>query len=276
MYLFISLKNNQGPIMSLKTSSLHVFKELLHTDLYILKGTIFDQALNLLIWMSSMTLVNTYLMPAFGLSAEYSAFILAGLCASAGLFGVFPSVATMISDFEGDQIIPYFLTLPIPSWVVFLRLILYYALNFGMLGILVLPVGQLLIWNHFNIMHVAFGKFMLIFVLTHLFYGAFTLWIASRVRTMTKIGNVWMRFVYPIWFLGCFQFSWLVLSKKWPYLAWLNLLNPVTYIMEGMRAAVLGQEGYLNFWLCVSILSIFVVLCAWRGIALLKKRLDFV
>ncbi|MGC2310567.1 MAG: ABC transporter permease [Candidatus Babeliaceae bacterium] len=257
--------------MLFKTSNLQIFKELLRTDLYILKGTILDQIINLLIWISSMILVNSYLMPAFGLSTTYSAFILAGLCASAGLFGVFPSVAVMVSDFEGDQIISYYLTLPIPSWMIFLRLILYYALNFGMLGILVLPVGQLLIWNQFNILNVVFGKFILIFILTHLFYGAFTLWIASRVRNMTKIGNVWMRFVYPIWFLGGFQFSWAVLAQKWPFLAWVNFLNPMTYIMEGIRSTVLGQAGYLNFWLCIGMLSIFVVLCTWHGIALLKK-----
>ena len=259
-----------------KNKSWHVFKELLRTDLHILKGTILDQVINLFIWMSTMLLVNSYLMPAFGLSAGYAPFMLTGLAASAGLFGIFPSVALMVSDFEGDQTIAYYLTLPIPSWMVFLRLILYYALNFSMLGILVLPIGQLLIWNQFNLLTVSFGKYALIFVLTHLFYGAFTLWVASRVKNMTKIGNVWMRFVYPIWFLGGFQFSWAVLAQKWPHLAWLNFLNPITYIMEGMRVAVLGQEGYLNFWLCIGMLTIFTALCSWRGIVLLKKRLDFV
>ncbi|MFI5333017.1 MAG: ABC transporter permease [Candidatus Babeliales bacterium] len=262
--------------MRVKPSNFLVFKELLWTDLHILKGTVLDQTINLMIWISTMTLVNSYLMPSFGLSAGYSVFILAGLCASAGLFGVFPNVVAMISDFEGDQIINYYLTLPIPSWMIFLRLIFYYSLNFGMLSILVLPIGQLLIWNQFNILNVALGKFFLIFVLSNLFYGAFTLWVASRVKNMTKIGNVWMRFVYPVWFLGGFQFSWAVLASKWPYLAWLSFINPMTYIMEGMRAAVLGQQDFLNFWLCIGMLSIFIVLCSWRGIVLLKKRLDFV
>jgi ABC-2 type transport system permease protein len=258
------------------STSFKVFIELLRTDLYILKNTLFDQMFNLFIWMSSTLVVNSYLMPAFGLSPTYSTFILAGLCASAGLFGVFPSVATMVSDFDGDRIIAYYLTLPLPSWMVFLRLIMYYAISFGLIGAMVLPLGKLLIWQQFNITDVAFGKYLLIFILTHLFYGAFTLWIASHVHNMTKIGNVWMRFVYPIWFLGCFQFSWAVLADKWPYLAWFNLINPMTYIMEGMRSAILGQANYLNFWLCVGMLCVFIVFCSWAGIRALKKRLDFV
>lgn len=260
----------------MKLSPWHVFKELLFTDLYILKNTIGDQIINLMIWITSMTLVNSYLMPAFGLSTEYSAFILAGLCASAGLFGVFPSVVAMVSDFEGDQIISYHLTLPMPSWLVFLRLVVYFAINFALTGILVLPVGQLLLWDRFNIFAVHVPKFVLIFALGYIFYGAFTLWIASRVKDMLKIGNVWMRFVYPVWFLGCFQFSWAVLAHVAPSLAWLNLLNPMTYVMEGMRATILGQEGYLNFWLCVGMLALFCILCTWRAIVRLKVRLDFV
>jgi ABC-2 type transport system permease protein len=215
-------------------------------------------------------------MPAFGIATSYSSFMLAGLCASAGLFGIFPSVAAIASDLEGDQVITYYLTLPIPSWMIFLRLILYYAINCGILAISVLPIGQLLIWNQFNILDINVGKFIIIFTLTQLFYGAFTLWIASRVRDMTKMGNVWMRFVFPLWFLGGFQFSWQVLVNKWPYFAWLNLLNPLTYIMEGTRAAVLGQEEYLNIWGCAGMLALFSLLCAWHAIVLFKKRLDFV
>ncbi|MBI2775600.1 ABC transporter permease [Candidatus Dependentiae bacterium] len=262
--------------MFLRKDQFQVLKELLATDLYILKGTVRDQVINLCIWMISMTVVNSYLMPAFGLSLEYSAFILAGLCASAGLFGIFPSVANLVSDFKGDQVYTYYLTLPLPSWMIFLRLIFYYALNFSLLGILVLPIGQLLIWDRFSLRHVAFGKFFLIFTLSYFFYGAFTLWIASRVPDMTKIGNVWMRFVYPIWFLGCFQFSWAVLREKSQLFSFINLMNPITYIMEGMRAAVLGQNGYLNFWICCLMIAFFGILCSWRAIVLLKRRLDFV
>ena len=259
-----------------KHSYLSVFKELLLTDLHILRGTLFDQMFNLIIWASTQIIVASYLMPLLGMSSAFSSFMLVGLCASAGLFGIFPNVALMISDFEGDQVFAYYLTLPIPSWMVFFRLIIYYALNYAFLGALVLPVGKLLIWNQFDASTIHWDQFAVMFILTHFFYGAFTLWIASRVRNMTKMSNAWMRFVYPIWFMGGFQFSWYMLESKWPYLAWLNLFNPMTYIMEGMRGAVLGQTGYLNVWLCACMLTVFTILCSWRGIMRLKQRLDFV
>ena len=254
----------------------YLFKDLLFTDFAVLKQVVVDQVINLMIWVICNVLVISYLMPSFGLSESYGSFILAGLCASAGLFGVFPSVVNLISDFEGDRIIDYYLTLPLPSWLVFARAMLYYAINAAIIGSMVLPLGKLLLWNSFDITQVCLYKFLIIFVVTNLFYGAFTLWVASRVRNLIKIGNIWMRFVFPIWFLGGFQFSWHVLFQKWPLLAYLNLLNPMTYIMEGTRAAILGQSGYLPFWLCVVVIMFFSILCAWHSIIRLKKRLDFI
>jgi len=128
--------------------------------------------------------------------------------------------------------------------------------------------------DHFDLAAFSFFKFLLIFLLASLFYGAYTIFIVTRVSEMTQIGNVWMRFVYPLWFLGGYQFSWKSLQSLAPTLAYVNLLNPMIYIMEGTRAAVLGQEGYLNFWLCAGMITLFYAISVIAGIVLLKRRLD--
>jgi ABC-type multidrug transport system permease subunit len=182
----------------------------------------------------------------------------------------------LVTDFEGDRIISYYLTLPIPSWLVFLRSIIYYAINATALGIFVLPIGKLLLGSKFDSSALSISKFLLIFLITNIFYGSFTLWITSRVPNSLKIGNVWMRLVYPLWAFGGFQFSWQVLYNFMPYFAYVNLLNPIMYTMEGIRAAVLGQEGYLPFWSSVSVLIAFSLFFAWHGIRLLKRQLNFI
>ncbi len=253
-----------------------VFVQLLLTDLTILKQVIWDKLINLCIWVSSIALVFTYLMPLLGLGGTFSSFMLAGLCASAGLFDVFPSAVNFVSDLEGDQIISFYCTLPIPTWLVLMRSIIYYSINSAILMACVLPIGKILMWYHFDMSTIQFGKFAIMFVLTSLFYGAFTLMVASRVRKMEKIGNIWMRMVYPLWYVGCFQFSWYVLYNAFPSFAYFDLLNPLTYIMEGNRAAILGDDGYLPFCISVSVLLLFVALFMWQGIRSIKRRLDFV
>ena len=192
-----------------KITSAHVFKEILITDFKIFKKIIPDRFINLNIWLISMITVNNYLMPA-GLSQSYGSFLIAGLCGSAALFEVWPSIVNLLSDFEGDNITSYYLTLPIPAWLVWLRSIIYYAISSAALAIFVVPLGKLLLQDQFDLTNFSFIKFTVIFILADFFYGAFTLWVTSHVKNMSKIGNIWMRFVYPFWFLGCFQFSWQV------------------------------------------------------------------
>ncbi len=202
--------------------------------------------------------------------------MIAGFIATAGLFEVFPSVMHLVSDFEGDRVISFYATLPMPTFLVFIRFFLYYAFNAMVMCAFVVPLCKLLFWSSLDLTKVSVPKFLMAFFLVNLFYGAYTVWIASRVVSTQKIGNVWMRFVFPLWFLGAYQFSWFGLYTLFPLFAYLDLLNPMVYIQEIMRSAILGSEGYLPFFASASMLTLFIVLFLSWGILRLKKRLDFV
>lgn len=250
--------------------------KLLQTDLEIFKQTIGDKLIDLFIWIVTMVLVTTYLMPSFGLAMAYTGFLVASLVVSAGLFEVYSSVTNLVSDFENNDITSYYLTLPMPSYLVFIEKMVYYTINTSMMGLLVLPISKLLAWNTLDLSQLSIVKLLLMFMLANVFYAAFTIWVTSRTPGLEQIGSVWMRFVYPLWFLGGFQYSWQVLYDFSPTLAYVSLINPMIYVMEGARAAVLGQEGSLNFWMCLGMLLLFTILCAWHGLKQLKKRLDYI
>ncbi len=250
--------------------------KLLRTDLEIFKQTIGDKLIDLFIWIVTMVLVTTYLMPSFGLAVAYTGFLVASLVVSAGLFEVYGSVTNLVSDFESNNITSYYLTLPMPSYLVFIEKMAYFTINTLTMGLLVLPISKLLAWNALDLSQLNLFKLGLMFMLANVFYAAFTLWVTSRTPGLEQIGSVWMRFVYPLWFLGGFQYSWQVLYDYSPTLAYISLINPMIYVMEGARAAVLGQEGSLNFWMCLGMLLLFTILCCWHGLKLLKKRLDYI
>lgn len=202
--------------------------------------------------------------------------MVAGLVGSAGLFQVFPEVMNLISDFEGAHIITMYTLLPIPTTLVFIRLFIFYGATALLLTACTLPMCKLMFWDAVSLAYLHVGKFILMMVLTCALYSALTLWAASMVPSLEKIGSVWMRFIYPLWFLGGFQFSWQMLNSAFPRWSNLALLNPLLYVMEGMRCTLIGQEGYLPFWLCVLMLSIFIICFLAHAIKRLKKRLDFV
>lgn len=255
---------------------LQVFYALLKSDLLILRYNILDKLINLCIYVSVIVCVSQYLLPALGLPDSYGIFMFAGSLAMAGLFEVFPGAMALVNDFENEKTILYQLSLPIKSWLVILRLGIYYGINSFFLMLCMLPLGQLLLINKFNFLQVNLFKLLVIIYFASLFYGIFTLWFASKVKNSYVIGNIWMRFVFPMFQLGGLQFSWKVLHSRYPYFAYLDLLNPVIYITESFRSVILGQEEYISFWLCIFTINCFSLLFGIFAFKALKKRLDYI
>jgi len=255
---------------------IHTMYYLVNTQYRIFLQTIKDKYIDLFIWVIAMAAVTIYLLPSFGLATSYGTFMIASMAASAGLFEQFSSTVNLIGDFEGDNITSFYLTLPMPSWMVFLSYGIFYAFNTMVLTAFVLPISKLIFWNHLNVSQLNVLKYGLMLFATSSFYASFTLWMASFVASLQRVGSVWMRFTFPIWTFGAFQYSYAVLFDLNPWLGYASLLNPMTYVMEGTRAAVLGQEGSLNVWMCIALTFIFSLLFASHGIYRIKRRLDYV
>lgn len=252
------------------------FIELFKTDLLVFKEVIPGKTINMLIWVISNVAVNAYLMPYFGIGKEYGPFMVAGTFATIGLFEIYPSAIQLISDMQHDRIISYQLSLPLPSTLVFIRLICYYFLNITFMQIITLPISLSLLCDRIAFQAIDPFRFFIMIMASNLFYASMTLFLATRVTMMEKIGNVWSRFLYPLWYLGCYHFSWKALYTVAPHFAYLDLLNPMTWLMEGLRGSFLGSAEFLPFWLAVFVVVCMFFLLSWRGIMSLKKRLDCV
>lgn len=249
------------------------FYALVQRDMAVFWPSWLDRFINAIIWSSLMLVVFEYVMPNMGLQGA-GMFMACAAIASWGFFEVTENIARFIADLEGQQSISYYLTLPMPQWAVFARIAVTNALQAMFISILFLPLFSILLFKSFTLAQFSIVKFAIIFLLVHFFYGFFSLYIAARMESLDKIGNVWLRLVYPMWWIGCFQFSWQTLASFSPRVAQINLFNPMVYCMEGMRVAILGQEGYLNFWHCVGALLFFTALAGYVGIKKLKRRLD--
>jgi ABC-type polysaccharide/polyol phosphate export permease len=145
-----------------------------------------------------------------------------------------------------------------------------------LVSVSVLICSKLTMWQVFDLTNLSLFKYAIIFVISHIFIGFFALLIAAYTPNMSYFENVWSRVIFPMWFLGGYQFNWFTLYKQLPVLAYLNLLNPLTYILEGNRVAFLGQAGYLNFWVCCLMLIFFLFMAAYFGVRKFMIRLDCV
>ncbi len=218
--------------------------------------------------------VFAYFMPKLGVPSTYGTFILIGAITSFGLFDTVGQVGEVIFDIEGDKTIAFILSLPIPSSVVFGQLAVKWAMSNLLLCTPLFLVGKLILWNSFELDKITLWQIFLIFPTVSLFFGVFGLWLSGVIQKIQSISSLFLRFINPIFMFGGYFFTWQSSLELSPYIAYPILINPMIYAMEGMRAACLGQQGYLPFWVCLLALWVYIIVLGTHGISKLRKRLD--
>lgn len=256
--------------------SLQVFWQLFISELGEVKHVLKDKLIDNLLYMGCFILLFGYIIPLPDQGMQYGPFIAASMIASLSFWDVALGGYGFLMDLEGNKVISYDLIMPIPTNWVFFKKILVSAVKACIVGCYAIPLGKLLLWNQFSLTAIDPIRLIVAFITCNIFFGAFGLWFISMIPSVAKIESWFARLIMPMWFFGATQFSWQSLHHISPTVAYIDLLNPIVYVMEGMRAAVLGQGSFLPFWNCMAVLwALTFILGAW-GISILKKRLDCV
>lgn len=256
--------------------SLSILKALFIRDIFVHNAQIIRRMIDAIVWSVSITVVAQYLLPSFGMSSSYGSFLIVANVGLWGLFEINTQLAEFLMEIEEGQGISYFLTLPITTNFIFIKYALGYAYRSWIVSLMVLPVGLCIIpnLNHFSFSFFAMLKFLFLHALANIFYGFFCLYTASLSPNASYITTIRSRFIFPLWTFGCTNFSWNMLYKVWPLGAYINLLNPMTYILEGLRSTLLPEFDSLNYWVCVGSTLLFILLFGYLSIKHLKKRLN--
>jgi len=259
------------------SSSIKIIGLMLKRDLLNLRKSWLGILINMIIWVIITVAIKLYILPYFGISEQYGSLILVAAISSAANFEIMFRMEFFVQDInERREAINYDLLLPISSALVFIERALYFAITGLFVSVMVLPLGKLLFWSRIDLTHLSLLKLIPFYILFNLMYGFFALYLSSRIAGLQAIINLWMRVIFPLWFLGGFEFSWYALKDMAPKFAYVALLNPYLYTTEGLRAAVFGQRGYISFWICVLIVVLFTFFIGWRALGNLKKKLDTV
>ena len=254
---------------------LKTFFALLMKDIAIYNHKVLYRSIDALVWSASTLLITQYILPLFGLQdPNYPTFMLLGNLAVWGLFEMQTSIGMFIGDLQSDRTISYYLTLPIPSYLVFIEQALASAYRSLTSSLIIFPVGKIILGNNFILSNIAWFKFIIAIITINIFYGFFTIFITSYVPDLAALTMLRSRIIFPLWFLGGFQFPWKMLHSVAPKLAYVNLCNPIIYVMDGIRSTMLPTDSYLPFWLCMIMLIVFSLIFGYFGIIHLKKRID--
>lgn len=247
---------------------------LLEREFTVFKKDYSDNVIDIIIATSVQMIITIYILPYFGLSVDYGAFMLGGFVASSTFWQLYPFVAPLVADISGERTITYELMLPIPTWLVFFRMMLSFLIRITLVSIFVIPLGKLFLGDQFILSQISIVKTITLFLVGSLFVSAFGIFNVSVIYHMGQLSRAWSRFIFPLWMLGGFNFSWLSMNAMLPIFSYFALLNPMIYFHEGFRGALLGPQGFIPIWICVAMLVLFTFFFAYIGITRIKKRLD--
>ena len=263
--------NTNAIISSLKTAGW-----LLWCDIQQFMKDWHNNILDSLFWPLVLILANGYILPAMGMPSDYGAFIAISMLIIMASFTAWSAANVLAADFESTRSIGYELTLPLPYWLVYIKIVLQFAFKAAIFNLISLLIGKIILMNAFSFANFKLFSFTLIYLTSCVFFGTFALWAAALAGNVKKFMRLELRIAGPLFFICGYSFPWQTLHSISPTMGKLMLLTPWIYAYEGVRIAIFGQFGYLNYWLCMGMLILFIIIYGLHGLYLFKKRLDCV
>ena len=254
--------------------NLQICARLMQRDLFVFKSMFVRRLINSMVWTALIVYMYEYI--GFGSYVGAGLFIACGECAQWGFTGIFGNLLRFLSDMKGPKTISYHLTLPIPQWMVLVTFCLSTSVQLMLVGASILPVSYLIMWGRFPLETISFLKVFCIFFSAYLFYGVLALLYVSFIDSMDQLHVIRVRVRDMLFWMGAYFFTWQRLYEVNHIVAYLDLLNPLVYAAEGMRAAVMGQEGSLPFWWCCAALFGFTFVAGIVAVRRMLKKLDCV
>ena len=248
--------------------------QLLKRDLSVLSKEYASTLFNTGLLFFTNVVVFSYFMGKQGLSQKYGPFLMIGAISSFWLFQVINKVSKFIGDIEGDKTICFLVILPLSSTALFCYMAVYWALHSALFSFPLFIFGKILLFTRFDLTAVSYWRLLLIYLSSNLFYGFFALWLSGVIKGLGDLSTIFLRYINPIFMFGAYFYSWKDVFALDHLIGYLLLLNPMVYIMEGMRSAALGPTPYLPFWICPLVLWSFIFLLGKNGIRRLKRRID--
>lgn len=257
------------------TQNLSIFSALMARDLRVLRQRLHNIVIDGLILVCVTVLIFGYLLPKLGMPAKLIGPIFLGNSLSFFLASLGYAFATrMVYDLKFDRFIEYFLTLPLPKRWLFVYFLSSFIIETSIVTLPLVTFGIILLGNNFGPINGSFITFLFIYFLVLLFWALFFLGSSFIFSYQWFKNNLWARRLTPLFMLSPAFFTFKSISLIIPVGAKLMLLNPLTYLIEGLRGALLGGTDYLPLNTCFIGISLTLICMAIRLYHGFHKQLD--
>jgi len=249
-----------------------VFLALLMRDVIVVRRELPFFLLRTAMQPLLFTIVFGFLMPRMGfMQRGYSAALLPGVLAVSLALAAVQSVALqMVADFGFTKEIEDRLLAPIPTWLVALEKVVSGTIQGGIAASIVLPLARLIMGPIPGLSPEHVGLVIVVTVFGALTFSVMGLYLGSVIEGQ-QIGLLFGIVVAPMIMFGCAYYPWRGLEAV-PVMKYAVLLNPLTYVAEGLRAVLTPQQPHMPIGMVLAALAA-ITLIFWRlGLKSFLKR----
>lgn len=256
------------------TEKMRIFCALIRRDMKVFGSKFKDAFIDGMCVVMLQVIMCGYLLPQMGMKPH----LIAPLYISTFVLMLFTIGFTqslrMVFDMKFNRYIDYLLTLPLPKSWLFSTYIFSFMLETFLTTLPLISVGIFMLRQHFPLDHIQWLSFLGFYLLALLFMSVFVLMLALSFSYQWYMDNIWPRILSPLLCIGAVFFTWHGINLFSPRVAQLTLLNPFTYIAEGIRRGLLGGAEYLPFTYCVPAVCLALIGAIFLLAYGIKKRLD--
>ena len=180
----------------------------------------------------------------------------------------------MVYDLKFDRFIDYFLTLPLPKTWLFAYYLSSFMIESAIVTLPLVTLGIIALGNNFGPINGSFIAFLCVYFLALLFWSLFFLGSSILYSFQWFKSNMWARRIMPLFIFGPAFFTFKTISAVIPIFSKLFWLNPLTYVIEGLRSALLAGPDYLPLSICVPGIFVGIMIMCIRLRYSIYEQLD--
>jgi ABC-2 type transport system permease protein len=211
------------------------------------------------------------ILTSLGFAEErYADVLLPGMIALTVFLTALQSTALpLVIEFSFTKEIEDRLLAPLPTGLVALEKIVFSALRGLLAGAVMFPIGWLVLGElNFHVQPAELAFFMV----GGAFAGSCAGLIVGTVVPPNRISVAFALILTPLLFTGASQYPWPSLDRL-PWFQVVTLFNPLTYVSEGLRAALIpGLVPHMRTWVAGLVLTGATVVLAAVGVRGFRRR----
>jgi ABC-type multidrug transport system permease subunit len=260
--------------MQLLSKSFRIFLVLVQHDIKLLSATLKSALLDSIAPLVTQTITFGYLFALLGMPKSMVAPIYLG-----SLLALFMQLGYSLAmrtgfDLTYNRFVDYHITLPVSKRWLFAAYMVNNMLEVLLISLPLISIGIAILHSQFDFSHANWIGVVIMYALTLAFFSSLFLALAYTAQLKWIMDNAWPRLLVPLWLFSSGLVIWKNTYAWNPSVAYVMLLSPFTYIAEGLRASMLGNENFIPWPYCALMLIIFIAINLFVLSLGIKKRLD--